>query len=116
MTVTPIVIGALGKVTKGLVWGLEDLEIRGRQETIQTTDQPEYWEESWKLEETCCDSDSSGKPSANTGVKNSQMRKYNNNNPEHRYLEEPWRSEKTRHTQISLKDHQWELVLKTHKK
>ena len=34
---TPIVIGALGTVTKGLVQGLKDLEITGRVETIQTT-------------------------------------------------------------------------------
>ena len=32
-----IVIGALGKITKELIQGLEDLEIRGRVETIQTT-------------------------------------------------------------------------------
>ena len=31
-----IVIGALAVVTKGLVKGLEDLEIRGREKTIQT--------------------------------------------------------------------------------
>ena len=37
VTVTPIVIGALGTITKGLIQGLEDLEIRGRMETIQTT-------------------------------------------------------------------------------
>ena len=37
VTVIPIVIGALGSVTKGLIKGLEDLEIRGRVETIQTT-------------------------------------------------------------------------------
>ena len=37
MTVIPIVIGALGTVTKGLVHGLEELEIREREETIQTT-------------------------------------------------------------------------------
>ena len=36
-TIIPIVIGALGTVTKGLVKGLEDLEITGRLETIQTT-------------------------------------------------------------------------------
>ena len=35
--IIPAVIGALGTVTKGLVKGLEDLEIRGRVETIQTT-------------------------------------------------------------------------------
>ena len=32
-----IIIGALGTVSKGLMKGLEDLEIRGRVETIQTT-------------------------------------------------------------------------------
>ena len=37
MTVILIVIGALDTVTKGLVQGLEDLEIRGRVETIQIT-------------------------------------------------------------------------------
>ena len=35
--VIPIVIGALGTVTKRWVHRLEDLEIRGRVETIQTT-------------------------------------------------------------------------------
>ena len=35
--VIPIVIGVLGTVTKGLVKGQEDLEIRGRVEIIQTT-------------------------------------------------------------------------------
>ena len=33
-TFIPIVIGALGTVTKGLLKGLEDLEIRGRVKTI----------------------------------------------------------------------------------
>ena len=37
MTVIPIVIGALGTVTTGLVQGLEDLEITGGVKTIQTT-------------------------------------------------------------------------------
>ena len=37
VTVIPIVIGVLGTVTKGLVQRLEDLEIRGEVETIQTT-------------------------------------------------------------------------------
>ncbi len=32
-----IVIGAFGTVTKGLIQGLDDLEIRGQVETIQTT-------------------------------------------------------------------------------
>ena len=37
MTVMPVVTGALGTVTKGLVQGLEDLKIRGQVETIQAT-------------------------------------------------------------------------------
>ena len=36
MMVIPIVIGAFGTVTKELIQGLEDLEIRGRVGTIQT--------------------------------------------------------------------------------
>ena len=37
LTVIPIVIGALSTVTKGMVQGLVDLEIKGQVETIQTT-------------------------------------------------------------------------------
>ena len=37
VTFIPIVIGAFGIVTKGLLKGLEDLEVGGRVETIQTT-------------------------------------------------------------------------------
>ena len=37
VTIIPIVIGAFGTVTKGLLKGLEDLKIGGRVETIQTT-------------------------------------------------------------------------------
>ena len=37
VTIIPIVIGAFGTVTKGLLKGLEDLEVGGRLETIQTT-------------------------------------------------------------------------------
>ena len=35
--ITPIVIGAFDTVTKGSLKGLEDLEVNGRVETIQTT-------------------------------------------------------------------------------
>ena len=35
--IIPIVIGAFGSVTKGLLEGLEDLKVEGRLETIQTT-------------------------------------------------------------------------------
>ena len=37
VTIKPIVIGALGTVTEGLLKGLEDLEVRGQVKTIQTT-------------------------------------------------------------------------------
>ena len=37
MIMIPIVIGAFGTVTKGLLKGLEDLEVGGRMATIQTT-------------------------------------------------------------------------------
>ena len=36
VSVIPIVIGTLGTIPKGLVKELEDLEIRGQVETIQT--------------------------------------------------------------------------------
>ena len=36
VTMIPIVVVGLGTVTKGLIKGLEGLEIRGRVETIQT--------------------------------------------------------------------------------
>ena len=45
MMVISIVIIALGTVTKGLIKGLDDLEKRGRVETIHTQhfcDQPEF--------------------------------------------------------------------------
>ena len=73
LTIVPIVIGALGTITKGLLKGLEDLEVGGRVESIQTTAllRTESWDESWRLEETCCHSNSSEKPSANADVKNS---------------------------------------------
>ena len=37
MTIIPIVIGAFGTVTKGLLKVVEDFEVGGRVETIQTT-------------------------------------------------------------------------------
>ena len=37
VTIIPIVIGDFGTVTNGLLKGLEDLEVGGRVETIQTT-------------------------------------------------------------------------------
>ena len=37
VTIIPFVVGVFGTVTKGQEQGLEDVEIRGRVETIQTT-------------------------------------------------------------------------------
>ena len=37
VTILPIVVGPLGTITKGLLKGLEDLEVGERVETIQTT-------------------------------------------------------------------------------
>ena len=37
VSIVPIVIGAFGTQTKGLLKGLEDLEVGGRVETIQAT-------------------------------------------------------------------------------
>ena len=37
VTIIPIVIGAFGTATKGLLKGLEDLDVGSRVETIQTT-------------------------------------------------------------------------------
>ena len=37
VTIVPIVIGAFGTVTKGVLKGLEDMEVGGRVETIQMT-------------------------------------------------------------------------------
>ena len=45
VTIIPIVIGVFGTVTKGLLKGLENLEVGGRVETIRTTTllrTPEY--------------------------------------------------------------------------
>ena len=37
VTIVPIVIGAFGTITKGLLKGLEDLDVGGRVESIQMT-------------------------------------------------------------------------------
>ena len=60
VTIIPIVIGAFGTVTK---WRPSK-----RQHCWEL---PEYKEKSWRLEETCCHSDFSEKPSAIADVKSS---------------------------------------------
>ena len=71
VTIVPIVIGAFGTITKGLLKGLE--------ESIAENDQNP--EESWRLEQTCCHSNSTKKSSANTDVNSYNGVKNNNCNP-----------------------------------
>ena len=74
VTIIPIVIGAFGTVTNGLLKGLEDVEVGGREETIQTTallKTARILRRVLRLQETCCHSISSERPSANADVKNS---------------------------------------------
>ena len=71
VTVIPIVIGAFGTIPKGLVVGLEELEIEGWAETIQTTALLRSARVLRRVLETCYHSDFSERPSANAGVKNS---------------------------------------------
>ena len=83
VTVIPLVIGALGTDTKELVQGLEDLEITGRVETTQTTASLRLARILRRVLETWrdfCHSNSSKKPSANAGVKNSHKWTNDNNN------------------------------------
>ncbi len=71
VTIVPIVIGAFRTVTKGLLKGLEDLEVGGRVETIQTTELLKTARILRRVLETCCHSISCKKPSAYADVKNS---------------------------------------------
>ena len=73
----PIVIGAVGAISKGLVKELEDLEIRGHPEDNFIKINHNTEKEPRRVGETCRHSNSSGKPSAHADVKNSQKR--NNN-------------------------------------
>ena len=72
--IIPIVIVTFGTVTKGLLKGLEDLEVGRRVETIQTTAllrTARILRRVLETEETCCPSDFSEKPSAIADVKSS---------------------------------------------
>ena len=76
VTIIPIVIGALGTVTKGFVQGLEDLEITEQVEITQNTAllrSARMLRIDLEIKETCY-SKSTEKPWANIGVKNSQKR------------------------------------------
>ena len=80
VTIILILIGAFGAVTKGLLKGLEDLEIGGRVEAIQTTTLLRMARILRRVLETCCHSNFSESQSINTDVKNSQGVNNNNNN------------------------------------
>ena len=75
VTIIPIVIGVFSTITKELLKGQADLEVEGRVETIQTTallrTASILRSVLGRLEEICCHSDSSEKPSNNADVKNS---------------------------------------------
>ena len=79
VTVIPIIIRTLRIVTKELVEGQEDLEIRRPVETIQTTALSRSVFILRRVLKTCCHLNSSEKPSANAGVKKSQNNSNNNN-------------------------------------
>ena len=82
VAVIPIAIGAFGTVTKGLLKGLEDLEIGGRVNPIQTTALLRTDKILRRVLETWGDLLSlklQGKPSTKTDVKNSQGGNNNNN-------------------------------------
>ena len=74
VTVIPIVISALGTMPKRVFKGLKVLEIRGQVEIIQTLTLLKSGKilRIVKVGETCRHSNSSEKPFANTGVKNTQ--------------------------------------------
>ena len=61
VTIVPIVIGAFDAVTKGLLKarGFGSWRTSGDHPNRHYWERPEYWEESWRLEETCCHSNSS---------------------------------------------------------
>ena len=75
VTLIPIVNGTLFTVTKGLEQGLEDLEIRRRVETIQTTASLRSDRILRRVLDTCYLSASSENISPNAGVKDTQMSK-----------------------------------------
>ena len=74
VTIIPIVIGASGTVTKGLLKGLDDLEVGGGVESLQTTALVRTTRILRRVLEAWGDlllSNSSERPSAKTHMKNS---------------------------------------------
>ena len=71
VTIILIVIGAFGTVTNGLLKGLEDLEVSGRMETIQTTENGQNTEKSPGDLRRLAVTQSPVRPSAYADMKNS---------------------------------------------
>ena len=75
VTIIPSLIGAFGTVTKRLLKGTGELrswQTSGDHPNYSIIENGQNTEKSpWRLEETCCHSDSSERPSANADVKNS---------------------------------------------
>ena len=69
VTIITVVIAAFGTVSKGLLEGMEDEWIPSKLQHYW--ERPEYWEESWGLEEAYCHSNASERSSGKTDVKNS---------------------------------------------
>ena len=75
VTIVPIVIGAFGTITKGLLKGLEDLEVGGRVETIQMTAllrMARILRRGLETRDDLLSLKLQGKPLGNTDVKNSK--------------------------------------------
>ena len=69
VTLIPIVIGALGTITKEFLKVQEDFEVRGRVETTIFLRSATILKRVQRLEETCCHSNSNERLSANADVK-----------------------------------------------
>ena len=83
VTIVPIMTGAFGTITKGLLKCLEDLEVGGRVETIQIIALLRTARILMRVQETWGDLLSlklRWKPSANTDVKNAKRVNNNDNN------------------------------------
>ena len=79
VTVIPIEIDAFGHQRIGSETCKEDDKWRASK-LKHFWDRQGYRKGFWRVVKTCCPSDSSENPLANTGVKNSQKSKKNNNN------------------------------------
>ena len=76
VTIIPIVIGSFSTVTKSLL--KEDVEVGGRSGELPkySRERPEYWAESWRQEESCCQSNSSENHQLKL-MRKTHMSKYN---------------------------------------